>query len=217
MSKHLSAKSTPRRSSSVKRAKSSGRSSTRSLGQGRSTSSSPGNAMPPILNGTMQPPKLKASLQKVLRLLQKHKDQRRLLLRELGISSSILDELEEDDTTTDPNLRELREFSSGARSSGQPYYYDQIPTLFTQRVARRFSLGFAKYGEGNWQKGLSDREFIRDLMNHLEEHWLNFKEEGNRGDDNLAAMAWAIACLMVTEALHPEVINSLIVYPEDSL
>lgn len=44
-------------------------------------------------------------------------------------------------------------------------------------------------------------------MDHLEKHWLLFKRDGNKNDDNLAAVIWAGYMLAWYEANRPEVLN----------
>lgn len=61
-------------------------------------------------------------------------------------------------------------FQSGAMSSGQKPRYDLIPDWALVRIADRFKLGADKYGVDNWQKGLGDRDFIIDRLNHAIEH-----------------------------------------------
>lgn len=86
-------------------------------------------------------------------------------------------------------------FSSGAKSSGTKPRYDLIPTWALQRIARRFELGAAKYGVDNWKKGLGDREFILDRINHAIDHLLIIRDRIRSGgiqiptgDDDAAAV-----------------------------
>ena len=100
---------------------------------------------------------------------------------------------------------------SGARSSKIALRFDLIPPIFINRTARRFTIGFEKYGEGNYQKGLRDREFLQDRLNHLQEHLYLFLKEGNEKDDNLAAIAWCVSILMEAEergTKFPQILKS---------
>jgi hypothetical protein len=44
-------------------------------------------------------------------------------------------------------------------------------------MAIRFAEGEAKYGENNWKKGLNDRTFILDRINHAMEHLMVLRDE----------------------------------------
>lgn len=108
-------------------------------------------------------------------------------------------------------LRSLQErsekthaFSSGARSSGQLPPFHLIPWgIFAARLAARYGLGSSKYGEGNWEKGLTDRDFVLDRANHMLDHAHKAVEEMRLGivtdDDNLAAVIWGAICLMAAQ------------------
>jgi hypothetical protein len=83
-------------------------------------------------------------------------------------------------------------FSSGASSSGMKPRYDLIPSWALERIAKRFAEGAKKYGENNWQKGVTDKEFIIDRMNHMVEHLYKKIEAVRAGeinpDDDMAAV-----------------------------
>jgi len=95
-------------------------------------------------------------------------------------------------------------FASGAMSSGLKPRYDLIPTYALERIARRFELGAAKYGENNWVKGAQDRAFILDRINHAIEHLLHIADliKGPNVvpwrdiDDDAAAVVWGAICVM---------------------
>lgn len=95
-------------------------------------------------------------------------------------------------------------FSSGAKSSGKLPPFALIPWhIFAERLAARCGHGAEKYGEGNWEKGLSDREFVMDRANHLLEHVHKAVETIRTGgvsiDDDLAAVLWGAIFLMATQ------------------
>ena len=95
------------------------------------------------------------------------------------------------------------QFASGAQSSGSACRFDLIPRSFLERVANRFGLGAAKYGERRYRKGLRDRAFILDRLNHLQEHvqaLLAPQSADELLDDNLGAIGWAAAFLSEVEA-----------------
>jgi hypothetical protein len=98
---------------------------------------------------------------------------------------------------------DIKRFESGAESSGAVLRYDLVPRNFLERVAARFGLGEAKYGELAYRKGLRDRAFIIDRLNHLQQHLQAYIAPQNVDeamDDNLAAIGWAAAFLCEVEA-----------------
>lgn len=97
----------------------------------------------------------------------------------------------------------LKRFASGAESSGVVLRFDLIPRNFLQRLAARFGLGETKYGERAYRKGLRDRAFIIDRLNHLQQHvqaYVAPQTVDEALDDNLAAIGWAAAFLCEVEA-----------------
>lgn len=93
-------------------------------------------------------------------------------------------------------------FKSGAKRSEVAPRYDLIPRAGLRRLAARYTMGAAKYGEYNWQKGLADREYVAQFKAHLFAHMLDFMEDGCEKDDNLAAIAWGAMALMEVEERH---------------
>lgn len=94
-------------------------------------------------------------------------------------------------------------FTSGAQSSGDVARFDLVPRTFLERVARRFGVGAEKYGDMRYRKGLRDREFILERLNHLQQHvqaYLAPQAVTEAVDDNLAAIGWAAAFLCEVEA-----------------
>lgn len=73
-------------------------------------------------------------------------------------------------------LDDRHTFASGVMSSGKKPRYDLIPIEALMRIARRFELGALKYGENNWQKGVHDKAFILDRINHAIEHLMILKD-----------------------------------------
>jgi hypothetical protein len=104
---------------------------------------------------------------------------------------------------------------SGAKSSAMMPYFHDIPPEFIRRVANRFGGGHIKYSPEvemnlNYRQGLNDPTYVRDRLNHLFNHLLDFSENGNKYDDNLGAIGWCAAFLMEVERLAPEVFEQVI-------
>jgi hypothetical protein len=90
-------------------------------------------------------------------------------------------------------------FTSGAKSSEEKPRYDLIPATALAREAVRMGAGARAHGENNYQQGKDDPAFIRDRINHLIAHALNYSS-GDRSDDHLAAIRCNAAMLMWIEA-----------------
>lgn len=96
------------------------------------------------------------------------------------------------------------EFKSGAKRSEKALRYDLIPPRALRRLAERYTMGAEKYGDENWKKGLLDPEYVKQFEAHLIEHWVRWKLDGCKKDDNLAAMAWGCFALMEAEEAQKE-------------
>lgn len=89
-------------------------------------------------------------------------------------------------------------FASGAKSSEEKPRYDLIPVCALEREAIRMAEGARAHGENNYQQGKDDPAFIRDRINHLIAHALNYAA-GDRSDDHLAAIRCNAGMLMWIE------------------
>lgn len=97
----------------------------------------------------------------------------------------------------------MKTFASGAKRSSKKPRYDLILPVFLQRVAAVWTRGAEKYGEGNWQKGANDPEWIKDIPNHIIEH-IYLYVSGDRSEDHLANIACNVQMLMYFESLTIE-------------
>lgn len=64
----------------------------------------------------------------------------------------------------------LQTFSSGATSSKQLPSYNLIAICMLDRLAARMDLGAVKHGKFQYRKGLKDKAFILDRLNHAIKH-----------------------------------------------
>lgn len=67
-------------------------------------------------------------------------------------------------------MDDIKEFESGAKSSGNFPPYECLTETFIDRCARRMEVGINNYGKHNWKKGARDKEFILDRLRHARKH-----------------------------------------------
>ncbi len=75
--------------------------------------------------------------------------------------------------------------------------YDLIPLDCLRELALIYAEGARKYGIGEWKSGLEPS----DTLNHAFEHLRQY-QNGNRDENHLAKIAWAMFTLMWYN-LHP--------------
>lgn len=94
-------------------------------------------------------------------------------------------------------------FASGAKSSSNAKRFDLIPRVALEKLADRFELGLLKYDAFNYRKGLHDKEFIIDRLNHLQMHMqalLAPQTNEEIEDDNIGAILWAASFIAEVES-----------------
>lgn len=96
-------------------------------------------------------------------------------------------------------------FSGGTKRAHRCPDYAEIPTTFLTVLAQRFELGAETYGRDNWRKSLCDTSFLRDVFNHAFAHMLHLRDSSafrvEDNDDDIAAIAWAMAVLAEARAV----------------
>lgn len=108
--------------------------------------------------------------------------------------------------------------SSGAKSSKTQLYYHDVPPELFRRIALRHTVGHKKHNDDpipitmnlNWRQGLSDPFYVMDRLNHMFEHMVQFLEDGDTLDDNLAAIVWNAGFLMEVERRFPRIIGQIV-------
>ena len=95
-----------------------------------------------------------------------------------------------------------QQFEGGATRSVKTARFDLVPGCAERRLAERYGLGAVKHGDNNWRQG--GAEFIKGCVNHMQAHLADFKDHGNKDDDNLAAILWGAAALTWFEENKPE-------------
>lgn len=89
--------------------------------------------------------------------------------------------------------------ASGATSSHEPLRYDLIPRSLLYYAALRYTKGADIHGERGYQRGLADRKFIVNRINHIQEHWNMLLHPVVHDEDyidgHLGAILWGIGFL----------------------
>ena len=96
-----------------------------------------------------------------------------------------------------------------AKTDKETFDLTQIPFDFERRLGMIFREGELKYGRENWRKGIADKTFQLERANHALKHLkiyihrLEFGEYlGERGEDDLAKVAWFCATQAELERLE---------------
>lgn len=96
--------------------------------------------------------------------------------------------------------QEIQIFTSGAASSGNVARYDLISLQLLDRLGDRLKLGAVKYGPFQYRKGLKDKAFILDRLNHAIRHIRLAQDLIHEGlpfnDDDLAGAVCSIMFAM---------------------
>lgn len=111
-------------------------------------------------------------------------------------------------------MKKLQKFKSEAFSSGNHPPYHLIPLSLFIRTARRFEKGLKKYPRHNWKKGLKDKEYILDRLNHALEHLILAMESIENSEIELDDNLGAVTC-NVSMAMEYQLVNGLIKKEEE--
>lgn len=99
-----------------------------------------------------------------------------------------------------PKTEEIHTFTSGASSSNHKPPYECLTITLLRRSAMRMQKGM-HYGKHNWKKGIADKQFILDRLNHAIEHLIKAQSEIDNDtemtDDDLAAVV--VNCMFAME------------------
>ena len=79
---------------------------------------------------------------------------------------------------------------------GKPRY-DLLPADSLHEIAEILTLGAAKYGDRNWEKGMSWSRVFAAAMRHL---WAWWRGEDADPDDGKSHLAHAACCVMFLQA-----------------
>lgn len=94
-------------------------------------------------------------------------------------------------------------FESGASSSEHVPDFGMIPLVLLTRTAKRLQLGEVKHGRWNYRKGLEDKAFLMDRLNHaflhLKRLYDSIEFDIKTMDDDAAAIVVNIAIIMESQ------------------
>lgn len=97
-----------------------------------------------------------------------------------------------------------RKIEGGNKFDGDKLRYDLISPHFEMELARVMTYGAKKYGDRNWEKGISVSRYYSALRRHLSA-WIAGEEMDE--ESNLHHLAHATACIMMmkeTVRLRPK-------------
>lgn len=82
--------------------------------------------------------------------------------------------------------------------------FDLIPPQPLDEVARVFTIGANKYGDRNWELGISWGRIFAAMCRHAWAFWRGEVYDPVDGQHHLASVAWCALVLMEYEVTHPE-------------
>jgi len=68
--------------------------------------------------------------------------------------------------------------------------FDLIPTSMLKRLAKHYTAGAKRYGEGNWIKA-QDKEAIKRFKQSAWRHFIAW-QDGDKSEDHASACVWNI-------------------------
>lgn len=86
--------------------------------------------------------------------------------------------------------------SQGAKFDQGKLRYDLIPEAFLEELARVYTIGASKYGDGNWKKGLSFNRMKASMYRHMVSFFQGQDYDEENGQHALAAVAFYCAAII---------------------
>ena len=91
-----------------------------------------------------------------------------------------------------------------------------IPREALNRLGAIFLEGIPKYGENNWKKGVFDKTYQNERLEHALDHlyrWI----EGDREEDHLAKVMWFCATQLELERIERETDQRVVAEIDDRI
>lgn len=89
----------------------------------------------------------------------------------------------------------VAEQSGGAKADTGKARYDLIPPEALEALAELYSIGAVKYGDRNWEKGLSWGRVFAALMRHAWKWWRGETYDPVDKQHHMIALAWGAIAL----------------------
>ena len=82
--------------------------------------------------------------------------------------------------------------------------WDLVPYDALEEVVKVYTLGAEKYGERNWEKGISYTRIFAAVMRHIVAWWNGEDADSESGLSHLAHAAWGMLALLYYEKHRKE-------------
>ena len=92
----------------------------------------------------------------------------------------------------------------GRKFDSNKLRFDLIPVEPLQELARVYTIGAKKYGDRNWENGLSWSRLFAAMMRHAWKFWMGERNDPEDGQHHLSSVAWCAFALMEYEKTHKE-------------
>lgn len=117
----------------------------------------------------------------------------------------------------DKDIKDYRDDKlSNVKTDKEEFSLTQIPVSSLLRLGAIFKEGEVKYGKDNWKKGVNDKEYQLERLNHALKHLLLYShyletgeyldeviDDKGRREDDLAKVMWFCATQIEIERLEP--------------
>jgi len=98
--------------------------------------------------------------------------------------------------TTSMTKEQEEEEEGGVKYDEGKARYDLIPGDSLHELAKLYTMGAAKYGDRNWEKGMKWGRIFRAMVGHAWSFWRGERFDPDDGQHHLASVAWCALALM---------------------
>ena len=93
---------------------------------------------------------------------------------------------------------------SGRKDDSGKLRFDLLPVKPLFKVVEVYTIGAAKYGDRNWEKGIPWWRIFGAMMRHGWAWWGGEQLDPKDGQHHLSSVVWCALTLMEYEETHPE-------------
>lgn len=86
--------------------------------------------------------------------------------------------------------------SEGDKFDGEKLRYDLLPVDALEEITKVFTMGAKKYGDRNWEKGITWGRIFAALLRHLFAFWVGEDYDKESGLLHTSHMAWNAVALL---------------------